>query len=160
MRWTKKFHNIKNIVVDYTNFLSSYYHRLFFGSLIKKGRKLFAFNNFLIIKKLLKKKEHFDPYLILFVSLLHITPEVLLGVLPLGSVRYGVPLPINEFKRITYAIKWVIKLSKDKLKRLKPIDISNLLLEALYWKGDSINKLLEVYNIAEMNRHLVRKLFK
>lgn len=91
---------------------------------------------------------------------MHITPEILLGVLPLGSVKYGVPLPINELKRITYAIKWVIKLSRDKFYRLKPLDISTLLLDALYWKGDSYAKLLDVYKTAELNRHLVKKLFK
>jgi hypothetical protein len=42
------------------------YHRIFFGSLIIKGRKLWAFNFLNKIKYELKQKEKIEPNLIFF----------------------------------------------------------------------------------------------
>ena len=160
MRWVKKYKLIKKYVVDKYIYLASHYHRLFFGSLIFICLKFYAFNVFSNIKYELKKKENFDPYLIFFVAMLRVTPELILGNLPLGSVKYGVPLPITETKKITFAVKWIIKLLKDKNSFFTVKSISELLIDSVYSKGDSIMKKQEVYNTAHLNRHLIRKLFK
>lgn len=81
------------------------YHTLFFGSLIAKGYKLKAFNNFLKIKQNLKFKEFFDPSIIFLVSLVKVSPDIILLPVRLGGKSYGVPMPITERKRVSLSVR-------------------------------------------------------
>jgi len=71
------------------------YHRIFFGSLIFKGRKLWAFNFFNNLKYQLKLRERLEPNLVFFFSLVKITPNVLLFPFKIGGKVEGVPLAIS-----------------------------------------------------------------
>jgi hypothetical protein len=71
------------------------YHRIFFGSLIFKGRKLWAFNFLNQLKTQLKKKEKLEPNLVFFFSLIKITPSILLFPYKIGGKVQGVPLAIS-----------------------------------------------------------------
>jgi small subunit ribosomal protein S7 len=157
-RWTEKFAKITKFSKDKSFLLASRYHRLFFGALIFRGRKLAAFNMFMNIKYQLKLRESYDPYFIFYVAMLKITPEVFLVTLPLGSVKYGVPLPITEIKKISFAVKWIVKLLKNKNSKVTVKTITDLLIASVYSKGDAIKKKEEIYKIARLNRHLVKKL--
>lgn len=142
-----------------TNFLPYYlfrYHRIFFGSLICRGRKIWAFNFMLNLKYKLKLKEEFDPNLIFFFAMVKITPNVLLFPYKLGGKLQGVPLPISLNKKLTYATKWVIKLLRDKHRRLKLSDLVDVLISAIYNKGLSYKKKIKSYNEGFENRFLIR----
>lgn len=71
------------------------YHRIFFGSLIFQGRKLWAFNFLNNLKFQLKLKEKLEPNLVFFFSLVKITPNVLLFPFKIGGKVEGVPLAIS-----------------------------------------------------------------
>ena len=80
MRFLLKFYKKKSKMSFWYNFylqLWYNYHKLFFCSLISKGKKIKAFNTFLKIKKLLKNKEDYDPSLIFLVALIIQDPSVL-----------------------------------------------------------------------------------
>jgi hypothetical protein len=64
-----------------------------------------AFNNFLKIKQGLKLREKFDPFLIFLVSMMKITPNVILMPLKKSGVMQGVPFPISFKKQVTFAVK-------------------------------------------------------
>ena len=78
---------------------------MFFGALISSGKKIKAFNKFIQIKYHLKQIETLDPYLIFLTALIRVTPSIYLRPLRLGSFTQGVPLPITEKKRATFAVK-------------------------------------------------------
>lgn len=88
--------------------------------------------------------------------MLKITPDFILLPLKLGGSVQFVPLPINERKQYTFAIKFVIKLIRDKYRKLSIKLVCDALLFAVYNKGISIEKKLSLYNIALSNRHLLR----
>lgn len=71
-----------------------------------------------------------------------------------GSVQF-VPLPISERKQYTFAIKFVIKLIRDKYRKISISLICDALVSAVYNKGISIEKKLSSYT-ALSNRHLLR----
>lgn len=100
---------------DYCSYMAYRYHYLFFHSLIFRGRKLWAFNFFIALKFELKKREMVDPFWVFLISLLKITPDFMLMPLKLGRTIQYVPLPINERKQYTFAIKFVIKLIRDNI---------------------------------------------
>jgi len=132
------------------------YHRIFFGSLIFRGRKLWAFNFFNKIKEQLKKKEKIEPNLVFFFSLVKITPNVLLFPYKIGGKVEGVPLAISWHKKLIFATKWIIKLLRDKYKKLKVDDISEILHLAIYSKGLAIRKKFFFNSLSTINRYLIR----
>jgi len=80
------------------------------------------------LKQALKLKEQNDPYLIFLVAMLKVTPCVLLRSIRLGSGSKGIPMPISEQKQIAYAIKWTLKLLKEKQGSLKVSSLAELLV--------------------------------
>jgi len=143
----------------YCNFFVYYffrYHRIFFGSLIFRGRKLWAFNFFNKLKIELKNREKIEPNLTFFFSMLKITPNVLLFPYKIGGKVQGVPLPISWKKKLTYATKWVIKLLRDKYRRLNLKDLIDILISAIYDKGLAIKKKKRANVMSSVNRYLIK----
>jgi ribosomal protein S7 len=135
------------------------YHRIFFGTLIFKGRKLWAFNFFNKVKLLLKQKFKKDPNFIFLLSMSQITPSILLFPFKLGGKINGVPLPISWRKKWTFATKWVIKLLKDKSRVINLQELSTLLILAIYNKGLALKKK-NYYNILSSKNRYLMKYFK
>lgn len=162
MRYLVKFYKKKSKMSFWYNFylqLWFNYHKLFFCSLISKGKKIKAFNTFLKIKNVLKTKEDYDPSLVFLVALIKITPVVILRPFKTSGVVHGVPLPITYKKQFTFACKWVIKLLKDSFRSVSPNDVADLLVSSIYDKGLAIKRREDVYKAAYLNRHLL-KFFK
>jgi len=125
---------------DYYSYLYFRYQKLFFGSLIFRGRKLWAFKFFLDLKFELKQCEGVEPFWVFLIAMMKITPELLLFPKKLGGIIHWVPLPIGERKQYTFAVKWVIKLLRDKYKSITLKNITETLIQAIYNKGDSFEK--------------------
>jgi len=132
------------------------YHNVFFGSLIFKGKKVLAFKFFLAIKNGLKLREHFNPFLIFLVSMLKLTPTIMLSPLKRSGVVYGVPVPITFRKQITFAVKWVVKLLKDSSRVVSVSRVVDLLTSAIYARGLSFEKKQAMYKTAVLNTHYLR----
>lgn len=161
MRITKQniFLNSKNQkyshCFEYYSYLWFRYHKLFFGALIFRGRKLWAFNFFLRLKYLLKVGEGVDPYWVFLVAVMQLTPDMLLFPKKLGGTLQYVPMPIGERKQYTFTIKWIIKFLRDS-KQFELDTLCNLLIEAIYEDGDLYEYKLNYYERGMANRHLIR----
>lgn len=140
---------------DYHAYLWFRYHKLFFGSLIFRGRKLWAFNFFLRLKYELKIREGIDSFWVFLVAVMQITPDMLLFPKKMGGAIHYVPMPIGERKQYTFAIKWIIKLLRDK-NNLTLDEVASTLVNAIYQEGLSYNFKLDYYNRGMANRHLIR----
>lgn len=155
-RYLYKNWNIQNISGDQDNFCIFRYHRLFFGSLIKRGRKDWALKFLIETKFQLKKRLHIDPNFILHASLLKITPHMFLIPKKMGSSVYGVPVSISFRKQLTFSVKWVVKLLRDKFRRLIVNHVADCLVGSLFNKGLSFERKSLLYKTADENRHLLR----
>lgn len=135
------------------------YHVVFFGCLIIDGKKLKAFNNFLMIKYYLKEKELYDPSIVFVSSLMKLSPDIYFVTLKLGGAPNNVPLPISEKKKVILAVKWVIKLLRDKLQSISVLKIVDVIVSTLYDSGIAVDKKNTLYVQGGQNRHLL-KFFK
>jgi len=107
--------NFYNKVIKYRKVLKRsfdyYYHMCycfistFVGSLTSRGLKLKALKKFLHVKYVLKMKEKLDPYLLLLICFLKVTPSIYLLPMRMGRIVQGIPLPIFDHKQIVYAVK-------------------------------------------------------
>jgi len=128
----------------------------FFGSLLFKGKKILAFNTFLQIKNGLKRKENFDPFLVFLVAMMKITPSLVLLPIRKSGALHGVPFPISQRKQITFAVKWSIKLLRDKYRIFKVSTIVDLLASAIYNKGLAAQRKKETHKMSIKTRHLIK----
>lgn len=132
------------------------YHRLFVNNLIFRGRKAMAFRWLYAVKYFLKLREKFDPYLLLFVALLRVSPGVTLFPIKKSGVVQGAPFPISRRKQMTFALKWVIKLLKDNNRAITIAKMVDLLFDAIHERGGAIAKKNYVQQKAIVNKHLVK----
>lgn len=100
-----KYTKATNKRFDIDSFLLYRYHKLFFCSLMKSGKKLQAFHLFNKLKYKLKLLEKIPPLEIFLTAMFRITPSVLLYAKKMANITYGVPLYISENKKFTYATK-------------------------------------------------------
>lgn len=147
----------KTFIFNFFTYLFFRYHRTFFGSLIWRGRKLWAFNFFLKIKTQLKLKEYIEPNYLFFLSLIKISPNVLIFPYKIGGKLQGVPLPISWYKKLIFGTKWVIKLLKDKYKKINLFNIIEIIISAIYNKGLSIKKRKLYSSLGNANKSLIKK---
>ena len=149
IKFRKKEHN-------FLNFYIYRYNRIFLGFLIKRGRKIWAYNFMRKLKYKLKNIEKFDPSLIFFFSLVKIAPAVLLCPYKWGGNIEGVPLPISSNKKMTFSVKWTIKLLREKWNRLILDDIAKILVEALYDKGHGYLTRMDYQKSGVKNKFLIK----
>jgi len=138
-------------------FLFYRYQRLFFGSLIWRGRKLWAYNTMLNLKFKLKLRENIEFHIIFLLSMLKITPNILLSYLKIGGIKQGVPLAISWKKKITYAVKWIIKSLNDKHNKIKLKDIIEEIVLSIYNKSFSYKIKKRTYIEGFSNRFLLKR---
>jgi len=133
------------------------FHRTFFGSLIKRGRKLWAFNFFNRIKSQLKLKAFAEPNNVFFSAVLRIAPSVLIFPYKIGGKFREVALPITWYKKVIFATKWIIKLLIDKFKRINLSDAVEVMILSLINKGLSMDKRQLYCKLGKPNRDLFRR---
>jgi len=124
--------------------------------LIKRGLKLKAFKRMLTLLLEIKRREGVEPMLLLTVALLRIAPEIQLKYFRRGRKLQPYVVGLSASKKITWGIKWGIKLLADQHKNKNiPIKLlaDNLCL-AVRNKGSSVMRKRTTYEIAAANRHV------
>lgn len=57
------------------------------------------------VKELLKLREVFDPFFVFLVSMLKLTPNIILLPFKKAGIVQGVAFPISDRKKISFAVK-------------------------------------------------------
>jgi hypothetical protein len=86
---------------------------------------------------------------------MRITPDLILFPKKLGGKIHYMPMPIIESKQYIFAIRWVIKVIRDKDKFITLSNITESLVEAIYKRGVSYEFKLSQYKQGMDNRHLL-----
>lgn len=144
---------------NYYDYLWFTYHSKFYHALMTHGHKAKAFAFLGRIKESLKAREFIDVYYSFLVAMLQITPTVLILQQRLGSAVEGVPFPLNTSRKATFAVKWVVKLLKDKNSSLSVKALVDLLHNSLYQRGEAFERKKNFHRLALTNRFLIQRSF-
>ena len=110
---------------QHTATYSKYNHKLL-GALIRKGDKLGGYKKVQQLSSWMKTTHFIEPYKLLFFAYLKLSPVLQPRYIKVAGkmqpVAYGL---MNEDKRVTFGIKWTIKLLRDK-HNTRGIDIHKL----------------------------------
>lgn len=132
------------------------YNNLFFKSLIVSGKKMKAFNIFVILKYSLKLEENYDPYYVFLISMMRLSPEFVLSALKLSGIIYWLPAPITLKKKVTLSVKWAIRLLKNSRGRRKWILLIKALKSSIYNKGPLMLEYKSYYTKGLVNRQMLQ----
>lgn len=127
------------------------YNERFLASLMKRGLKLKAYKKYEAIMTLLKEEQQAAPQLVLFASLLKISPIINVRNRLRGRVKIPYIEMANKRKQIGRSVAWVVRELAKKQKNRNPSTkkIVEILQASLDNKGDAIAKRSTMYDVAK-----------
>lgn len=94
--------------------------------------------------------------MIFLISMIKVSPSVWLVPLKRSGIIQGIPFPITIRKRVTFAVKWIVKLLKDSNGVVTVSKIVELLVSSIYGRGATITKKKMYYFTGISNRGLLK----
>jgi small subunit ribosomal protein S7 len=132
----------------YNNILTT----ILINKILKNGKKSLAkkivhniFNYILI-------KTNKNPQIIFEQAIRNICPRVKLKTNKIGGANYQIPVLVNLFNGINYAIRWLIEISKKKTGKQIYLKIATEILEAAKGQGNTIKKKEDIHKLAKANK--------
>ena len=124
--------------------------------LTKKGKKSLAYLIILRALFILKLKMPFlNPFYVLSVSLKNIMPFVQLRLWIKSGKSYRIPFFISENRRSLLAVKWLVSSAKERGENNMADRLAAEILDGFFYRGLSVKKKLDLYEIASANRPFI-----
>lgn len=124
----------------------------FVNQIMKKGKKTVAkkiiYDAFDIIKEKTKK----DP-LEVFISVIdNVSPVLEVKSKRVGGATYQVPVEVKADRKITLAMRWIIRGAKTRKGKPMRESLSLEIIDAMNNTGWAIKKKIDTHKMAEANR--------
>ncbi|MGI6340970.1 MAG: 30S ribosomal protein S7 [Minisyncoccales bacterium] len=134
--------------IKYDNFIVAKFANQLMWSGKKKTALRIIYNAFDFIEKETKQ----DPLDVFLKAIENVSP--LLEVKPrrVGGATYQVPVEVKGDRKLSLAMKWIIKTSRSKKGKSMYQKLAEELIEASQNKGNSIKKKEDTHRMAEANR--------
>lgn len=140
--------NFKN----HQDFLCVPLGKKFINRLMIGGKKSTAerilLESLVLIQQNLKK----NPIQILLAGINNVKPVVEIRSIRMRGANYQVPIPLDENRKVSLAIKWIIASANKKQGGSMKVKLKDELIAASQNHGDSVKKKLTVHKLANANR--------
>ena len=143
---------------DNSTAVFSKYSSKLLGALISKGNRPKAYKKYANLQHELKMQTGIESYKILYIALLKISPTLQVKFKKVSGKLQPVPSGLmSENKRVTYSIKWAIKLLRDKNKtrNISMKQLATLLIQAMANTGEIIAHKRKWQQVALANRYSI-----
>lgn len=127
--------------------------RKFINHLMVDGKKAKAESLFEKSLLFLKERDKKNPIFVFFCALEHSTPYVEVRSVRRGGATYQIPVPLNEKRGISLAMKWILQAARKKKGPFEET-LPSVLLEASKGQGESVRKKESLHLVALKNRSL------
>lgn len=122
----------------------------------KKGKKSLAYLILLKALFLLKYKMPFlNPFYIFKISLNNIMPLIQLRLWIKSGKSYRIPFFISENRRVLLAAKWLVSSAQERTEKTMAERLAAEVLDGFFYRGLSVKKKLDLYEIAAVNRPFI-----
>ncbi|MDD2909529.1 MAG: 30S ribosomal protein S7 [Candidatus Pacebacteria bacterium] len=134
--------------IKYDNFIVAKFTNQLMWSGKKKTALRIIYNAFDFIEKETKQ----NPLDVFLKAIENVSP--LLEVKPrrVGGATYQVPVEVKGDRKLSLAMKWIIKTSRSKKGKSMYQKLAEELIEASQNKGNSVKKKEDTHRMAEANR--------
>jgi len=122
------------------------------NKLMLDGKKSLAENIFYDALNFISDKTEEEGIEILKRALDNVMPTVEVKSRRVGGSNYQVPVEVNERRRISLGIRWIIDSARKRGERTMTERYANELIDAANSTGGAVKKKEEVHRMAEANR--------
>ena len=122
------------------------------NKVLKDGKKGVAENIVYSSLKILEEKTKDNPLVILDKCLDNVRPVLEIKPRRVGGATYQVPVEVKGDRKLSLAMKWIIKTSRSKKGKSMYQKLAEELIEASQNKGNSVKKKEDTHRMAEANR--------
>ncbi len=124
----------------------------FINQVMRKGKKSLArkiiYNSFDVIKEKTKK----EPLEIFDLAIKNVSPVLEIKPMRVGGATYQVPREVRGDRKITLAMRWIIKAAKSKKGRPMREKLAEELIAASNNEGAAVKKRQDTHRMAEANK--------
>ena len=124
----------------------------FINQVMRKGKKSLArkiiYNSFDVIKEKTKK----EPLEIFDLAIKNVSPVLEIKPMRIGGATYQVPREVRGERKITLALRWIIKAAKSKKGKPMSEKLAEELIAASNNEGAAIRKRQDTHRMAEANK--------
>ncbi len=93
-----------------------------------------------------------DPLDVLNEAIANIKPKVEVRPRRIGGANYQVPVPVDERRGLTLAVRWLVQVCRDKKGKPFAQDLAEELVLAYKGQGEAVRKREMVERMAEANK--------
>lgn len=124
----------------------------FINYIMERGKKTIAqkivYGAFDIIKERTKR----DPFEVYSKALKNIGPSLEIRGRRIGGANYQIPFPVNENRRLTLALRWIISAAKARKGKAMAEALALEMMDAAKGEGAAFKKKEDTHRMAEANR--------
>jgi len=122
------------------------------NKLMLDGKKGLAENIFYGALDIIGEKTGEDPIEVVNEALNNIMPALEVKSRRVGGSNYQVPVEVDEHRKITLSLRWLINAARARGERTMKERIAGEIMEAFNNTGGAVRKKEEVHRMAEANR--------
>jgi small subunit ribosomal protein S7 len=124
----------------------------FVNNLMWQGKKSGAFLIFYDAMEKVGKTTNEDGYEVWKKALANITPAVEVRSRRIGGATFQIPAEVRADRKISLAIKWLIRYSRDRNGRSMAEKLANEIVAAAKGEGAAFKKKEDTHRMAEANK--------
>lgn len=126
--------------------------QLLIHHILKRGKKSTATSVVYKTFDLLKEQAKRDPVEVYDLALKNVGPVMEVRPRRVGGATYQVPMEVEEGRRVTLALRWIIDGAKARAGKSFAEKLSAELMDASNNQGAAVHKRDETHKMAEANR--------
>jgi len=123
----------------------------FINHLMRRGKKSVARKIFYSALEIIKEKKK-EPIEIFELAIEKASPSIEVKSKRVGGATYQVPIPVDQERRFSLAVRWIIGSAKTKKGRPMKEKLAEEMLSAANNTGGAIKKKEDVERMAEANK--------
>nr|UXE31005.1 ribosomal protein S7 [Ostreobium quekettii] len=125
------------------------------NQIMKKGKKILAYQLLNQVIEEIEKITQQDPIQIIEQAIQNAAPAVEIKARRIGGAVYSIPIELSSERSISIAIKWILNTCNSKSGRPFVDKLTSELIDASKKVGSVIRRRDEVHRIAESNTRLI-----
>ncbi len=124
----------------------------FINSMMWQGKRATAQRIFYTAMEQVAQKTNDDALKIFKKAVENVKPLVEVKTRRVGGANYQVPVEVNQFRRQSLAIRWLIGYARDRAGKTMIDKLADELMDAANMRGGAVKKKEDVHRMAEANK--------
>ncbi len=124
----------------------------FINYIMSRGKKVTAQKIVYGAFDIIKNKTKQDPFITYERALKNVGPSLEIRGRRIGGANYQIPFPVNEARRLTLSLRWIIQAAKNRKGLPMAQALANELMDAAKGEGAAFKKKEDTHRMAEANK--------